>query len=112
MGQYSCPTCLKFCGIPESEGENTDKVVLSVINKDILFNCDTKISLYHIGRTQRVGPKKRSVGPNKCNKPPCYNFVRLISYRHRALVYSNKQNLRTRNQNSDMKIYVNEALTH
>lgn len=61
MEQYSRRTCLKFCGIPESEGydENTDKLVLDVINKDILNDSDVKLSLHHIGRSHRLGTKKQ-----------------------------------------------------
>lgn len=108
MEQYSRRTCLKFSGIPEAkenETEDTDQLVLQVINESILKNIDEKLSLKHIGRSHRLGKRNPDVPRNI--------IVRFSTYRYRALVYRNKRNLKERNDNPNnkSKIYVNEALT-
>lgn len=105
MEQYSRRTCLKFCGVPESNGdhEDTDVIILNIINNDILQQSVTRLTLDNIGRSHRLGPKKAGTTRNI--------IVRFISYRHRALVYSNKRHLKNRNISSRNKIFVNEALT-
>ncbi|CAG2244623.1 unnamed protein product [Mytilus edulis] len=63
MEQYSRRTCLKMSGIPEPEtatfDEDTDSKVLSVINEMIIKPHDRKLSLRDIGRTHRIGERKR-----------------------------------------------------
>lgn len=108
MEQYSRRTCLKISGIPEprsnTNNEDTDSKVLSVINDIILRSNDRKLSLREIGRTHRVGERKSGKIRDI--------IIRFISYRDRALVFSNKKNLKGSNdQNTDSKLYVNEALT-
>ena len=102
MEQYSRRNCLKLSGIIESSGENTDNIVLSIINKDILSPTGHKMDMRSIGRTHRVGPTggtKRDI------------IVRFISYRDRDLVFRNKRNLKLRNASATSKVFVNEALT-
>ena len=110
MEQYSRRTCLKFSGIQEKKGENTDKLVLKVINELVLPVTGQSLSLDKIGRTHRVG--NFSSDPKKPQRPRDI-IVRFISYRDRALVYSNKRNLKTHNDNPETKskLYINEALT-
>ncbi|CAG2223095.1 unnamed protein product [Mytilus edulis] len=110
MEQYSRRTCLKISGIPEPEtatfDEDTDSKVLSVINKMIIKHHDRKLSLRDIGRTHRIGERKKGRTRDI--------IIRFISYRDRALVYSNKKNLKMVNDEQDnvkKRIYVNEALT-
>lgn len=59
MEQYSRRTCLKIAGMKEnSKFENTDKLVLHVINDLILPNTGRTLTLDHIGRTHRIGKHK------------------------------------------------------
>ncbi|CAG2189156.1 unnamed protein product [Mytilus edulis] len=97
MEQYSRRTCLKISGISEPEtatfDEDTDSKVLSVINKMIIKHHDRKLSLRDIGRTHRIGERKKGKTRDI--------IIRFISYRDRALVYSNKKNLKMVNDEQD-----------
>ncbi|XP_062608448.1 uncharacterized protein LOC134270265 [Saccostrea cucullata] len=108
MEQYSRRNCLKITGIPEEKGENTDKLVLNVVNSLILKDNTEKITVKDISRSHRVG--KYSPGPNK----PRDIIAKFVSYREKARVYGNKRNLKSYNHNPSKQtgpIYVNEALT-
>jgi hypothetical protein len=112
MEQYSRRTCLKISGIPESgKIENTDQLALKVINELILPTTGQHLTLNHIGRTHRIG--KSSNQSNMNDKRPRDIIVRFLSYRDRALVYTNKGNIKTHNSdpNNHYKIYINEAFT-
>lgn len=111
MEQYSRRTCLKISGIKENgKFENTDNLVLDVINDLILPNTGRTLTLEHIGRTHRIG--KPNSNPNQ-NSRPRDIIIRFLSYRDRALVYANKKNLKAHNSDpkNKFKLYVNEALT-
>ena len=64
-----------------------------------------------IGRTYRIGKPSNQSSMN--DKRPQDIIVRFLSYSDRALVYSNKRNLKTHNSdpNNNYKIYINKALT-
>ena len=108
MEQYSRRNCLKITGIPEEKNENTDKLVLNVINNLILNENNDKITTKDISRSHRVGkfdPSRRKTRDI---------IVKFISYRERARVYANKKNLKSYNRNPTKQtgpIFVNEALT-
>lgn len=107
MEQYSRRNCLKFTGITEEgDAENTDEMVLRVINRIILPNNDPPYELCNISRTHRVGPPRRDGKPRDI-------IVKFLSYRDRALVYNNKKNLKSYNANPSnrSRIFINEALT-
>lgn len=108
MEQYSRRTCLKFCGVHEpvdDQTEDTDELILKIINTDILKHSEQKLTLEHIGRSHRLGKRKPDVPRNI--------IVRFSIYRYRALVYRNKRYLKESNDipGNTSKIYVNEALT-
>lgn len=85
--------------------EDTDELILKIINTDILKHSEQKLTLEHIGRSHRLGKRKPGVPRNI--------IVRFSIYRYRALVYRNKSYLKERNDipGNISKIYVNEALT-
>lgn len=112
MEQYSRRTCLKISGIRESgKIENTDQLALKVINELVLPNTGRNLTLGNIGRTHRIGKPSNQSSMN--DRRPRDIIVRFLSYRDRALVYTNKRNLKTHNSdpNNHYKIYINEALT-
>ena len=87
MEQYSRRNCLKITGIPEEKNENTDKLVLNVINNLILNENNDKITTKDISRSHRVG----KFDPSRHKTSDI--IVKFISYRERARVYANKKNL-------------------
>ena len=90
MEQFSRRTCLKISGIRESgKIENTDQLALSVINELILPTTGRNLTLNHIGRKHKIG--KPSNQSNMNDKRPRDIIVRFLSYRDRALVYTNKK---------------------
>jgi len=108
--QYSRRTNLKISGIKEQgRDENTDDLVLDVINNLILKHQGVALNYSQIGRTHRVGPPPTTSTKNR----PRDIIIRFISYRDRDLVFRNKKNLKSVNerQSPDRRLYVNEALT-
>lgn len=106
MEQYYRCTCLKFSGITEERGENTDNIVLRIANQFILSKEQQPMELHQISRSHIVGPPRD-------NKIPRDIIVRFVSYRDKARVFGEKKNLKNFNKNPSIKykIYVNEALT-
>lgn len=85
MEQYPRRNCLKITGVHEEKNENTDTLVLNVINNLVLKENTEKISVKDISRSHRVGkydPRRRTRDI----------LVKFISYRDRARVYGNKKN--------------------
>ncbi|XP_062606558.1 uncharacterized protein LOC134268329 [Saccostrea cucullata] len=115
MEQYSRRTCLKFTGIPENKDENTDQMILNVINNYVLDTEDEKMDLYQISRSHRVGrpPNNDNRQDQGKGQRPRDIIVKFVSYRDRALIYAKKSNLKPFNENeqNNYKIFVNEALT-
>ena len=110
--QYSRRTNLKISGIKDqSREENTDDLVLDVINNLILKHQGVSLNYSPIGRTHRVGPPPTTRTSTK-NRPRDI-IIRFISYRDRDLVFRNKKNLKSFNerQSPDRRLYENEALT-
>lgn len=107
MEQYSRRNCLKFRGIPESERENTDKLILDACNDTL----GVMVTESDISRTHRVGPINKSY--------PRDIIVRFISYRTRASVYDARFSLFSKKSDQSAspssqhppKLFVNEALT-
>ena len=52
MEQYSRRNCCKIIGIPDEKEENTDTLVLNVINNGILKENNEKISINEIHKVQ------------------------------------------------------------
>ena len=107
MEQYTRRNCLKITGVPEEPNDNTDVLVMNVINNFVLKEKEEKITIKDISRSHRVGKSRPKNRPRDI-------IVKFVSYRDRALVYGNKRNLKAYNNNPTKKtdpIYINEALT-
>ena len=76
--QYSRRNCLKFCGIPESNDEDCDQIILNVVNKLMLTDGTRKLTPEDIDRTHRVGRPKRGA---ITTKGPRDIIVKFVSYR-------------------------------
>ena len=96
--QKSRNICLLLHGIPESDNDNTDDLVVKVINDDV----GVHITIDDIERTHRIGPTK-SISTRR-TKPRAI-IVRFASMRKRIDVYKNKKNLKGK------KILLTESLT-
>lgn len=113
--QYSRRNCLKIAGIRESDGEDTDEIVLKIASS---LNLD--LSLADIDRSHRVQPNKRnptaesstsaeSSVPAESSTHPRDIIVKFVSYRSRNSLFRAKSQLKN---NADYsKVYINEALT-
>ena len=103
MNQYSRRNCLKFRGIPEKEDDDTDSLIIDIINNKL----GIKVDLRDIGRTHRTGPSHPDY--------PRDIIVRFLSYRTRAAVYDARSNLAETvlesHNHAPAHIYINEALT-
>lgn len=107
MEQYSRRNCLKFRGIPETEGESTDQLVVNTCNESL----GVMVTEADISRSHRVGPMNKNY--------PRDIIVRFLSYRTRANVYSARFSLFSAQSDQPSestsppkhKIYINEALT-
>lgn len=115
MEQYSRRTCLKFRGIPELEGENTDELIVDACNNTL----GIMVSSADISRSHRVGPKTKSYSRDI--------IVRFVSYNIRAQVYDARFSLFSKKNESStssnrslsdstsmskpVSLYINEALT-
>lgn len=112
LEQNSRKNCLKFSGISEpAQGkEDTDQIFLGVINKYILVGSSQQnMHRIAISNSHRLDPRPRP----GTRDPPKDIIVKFVRFRDRALVNSNKRNLKSYNQNpsNSYKIFVNEALT-
>lgn len=87
MEQY----CLKFSGITQERGENTDNIVLRIANRFILSKEQQPMELHQISRSHIVGPPRD-------NKIPRDIIVRFVSYREKARVFGKKRNLKNFNK--------------
>lgn len=91
---YSRRNNLRFMGVPENLKENTDNVVLKIINENLGLQ---NISLSDLERAQRIGIKKG--GKIRVI------IVRFANYRVRQLVFSTKARLK------GSKMLIKEDLT-
>ena len=96
--QKSRSICLLIHGVEEEQGEDTDKLSLDIIEKEI----GVPISLSDIERTHRTGPK-RQITTRQTKARPI--IVRFNSMRKRMEVYANKKKLKGK------KYVVTESLT-
>ena len=84
QGRYSRQNCLLIHGVEENSNEDTDKLVLNIINNGLEINL-TEVA---IDRTHRIGdPKKKK----KKARPIIVKFVR---YYDRKEVFSKKKYLK------------------
>ena len=103
--QYSRRPNLRFQGITEEDGENTDAVVIGTIQQKLGL---THIGADHLERSHRLGPKKDEQGrPRKRAM-----IVRFRSEAVRDEVFRARTRLKEYNrQFKDNQIHVNEDLT-
>lgn len=107
--QYSRRNCLRFYGVAESNGENTDDHVCRVVNEFLKI----PITKNDIERSHRVGSlnenrnsnggERRSTRKNPTKPRPI--IVKFLSYRTRNLVISNRRALK------GSKMGIDEDLT-
>ena len=103
--QYSRRNCLRISGIPETDEESTDAIMLAIASE-----CNTTIDLSDIDRSHRLGKPRSdpSVPANKKNIPRDI-IVKFTSYRSRSRVFQSKKKLE--NNSVFPKTYINEDLT-
>ena len=83
--------CLLLHGIEEQDGENTDDIVVNIINSELHLN---EFSINNILRSHRLGPRPtaRSTRNNPTKTRPI--IFRLSDFRVRKSVFSNKKQLK------------------
>ena len=117
--QYSRRNCLRFFGIPEADGENTDELICKVASEHLKL----AISKNDIERSHRLGAKKdtsekesskrvtrssKSKDPEEPHEPktkPRVIIARFISYRVRRLILLKRSELKGK------KMGIDEDLT-
>ena len=95
--QYSRRNCLRISGIPETTGENTDNIVLSIAN-----DIDSEVRLQDIDRSHRVG------NLNKKRSKPREIIVKFSTYRARANFYQQRTLMKERGHEGT---FINEDIT-
>ena len=95
--QYSRRTCLKITGIPESENENTDEVVMDVAKTIKVDLKPTDISRSHRLPTRNKKKVTRDI------------VVRFVTYNNRKKFIDARRNLKDKRGYD--KVYINEHLT-
>ena len=84
QGQYSRRNCLLIHGVEENSNEDTDKLVLNIINNDLEIDL-TEVA---IDRTHSIG------NPKKKKKKVRPTIVKLVRYYDRKEVFSKKKHLK------------------
>ena len=99
LKQYSRRNCLVITGIPESENEKTDEVVLDMARNQLKAAIDAS----DIDRSHRIpgGPVRRNTDR------PRNIIVKFTTYNARRRVLEKKSSLKGGNN----RIYINEHLT-
>ena len=96
LEQYSRRNCLVISGIPETENESTDDIILDLVNKQL----NTSLEAREIDRSHRVPG-----GPPRINADKPRNIiVKFTSYNARKGVFEKKSNLK----NARNRIFINE----
>lgn len=83
LEQYTRRNNIRIFGLPESDSENIDDVVINLFNEKLNVN----ITPSEIDRCHRLGKKTN----NKSNRPV---IVKFTSYRSRHLVFATKKSLK------------------
>ena len=96
LEQYSRRNCLIVHGIEEKQNENTDDIIVDLIQNKL----KTDVKKEEIARTHRLG-KRNQRGEGK----PRPIITRFISYRQRKKVFDSKKQLK------GLKLLVTENLT-
>ena len=106
--QYSRRNCLKFYGVKENPGEDTDNVILQIANEQL----EVPLAKTDIDRSHRIASPRHSLeervtdGTNKpSNSRPKPIIVKFTSYRVRSSV------IRARRKLKGTGMGIDEALT-
>ena len=94
--QYSRRTCLLIHGVKETPREDTDNIVLGVMDDKL----GLKMSINEVTRTHRIGRKRTGEAAK-----PRPIIARFLSYRQRKAVFDRKKNLKGQG------IVITESLT-
>lgn len=84
LEQYSRRNCLRVFGIPESDKEDTDEVIVTLAKNKLGVNIDQ----HDIDRSHRTGPKN-----GKSNRPRPI-IVKFVSYRNRKIIITSRRKLK------------------
>ena len=95
-------------GLPEQAGEDTDEVVLNVLNTKM--GMTPPVQLHQLVRSHRLGRAKEGQDPKRHPRPI---IIRFSSERLRDEVFKARVKLKTHNlqQDQDLKIFLNDDLT-
>lgn len=88
LEQYQRRTNLRVFGVPEVRDENTDQLVLDVVNTKMGLD----LPLAAIDRSHRVGRRPQPGPDGKMRHRPI--IVRLVSYRDRRSIFQSKKKLK------------------
>ena len=103
--QYSRRNCLRISGIPETDEESTNTIMLMIASE-----CDVNLDPSDIDRSHRLGkPRSHSSVPENKKNTPRDIIVKFTSYRSRARVFQSKKKLD--NNSAFPNTYINEDLT-
>jgi hypothetical protein len=96
--QYSRRNCVRVTGIPETNEEITDNIIM-----DMASELGANLTIDEIDRSHRLGPRSQS------SLKPRDIIVKFVSYRSRQKLY----NVRSQAKGSVnyRRNYINEALT-
>jgi hypothetical protein len=89
LEQYQRRNNLRIFGIPETQGEDTDLLVVDLFKNKLKLDIDVS----HIERSHRVG-RERTVPEGGPQTRPRAIIVKMSSYRYRRLVYESKRRLK------------------
>ena len=94
LEQRSRNTCLLLHGVVEAEGENTDDIILKVINEDLgLMN----ITIDDIQRSHRLGPKREATRNTRSSRVfPRPIIFKFVNFRKRTMVFKEKKKLKNK----------------
>ena len=101
--QYSRRNCLRISGVPGSNDEVTDNIVL-----DLTTATDADIKVEDIDRSHRLGNPKSQESSDVTPTRPCDIIVKFSTYRARQKFYKARALTKQRNYKG---IFINEDLT-
>ena len=100
LKQYTRRNSVRISGVPETEGESCESIVLKLANETL--HLDPPLELNDIDRTHRVGR------PNGDRTSPRSIILKFGTYRQRRRM----MNARSKLSNHSPKIFINEDLTN
>ena len=101
--QYSRRNNLRISGLPETQNESTDDLVLAMSSA-----IGADMSIDDIDRSHRVGAKNNKSGETNSSSRPRDIIVKFVSYRSRDKFFRKRRGARSSGYNN---VYVDEDLT-